>query len=90
MPEILEIFEIKKFVVGRLYLGQFHAHLTPIRRLGNRAWPKEKRERAPPMLAKRFIVAAFAALVVIGAPFAFPGQSDLFVDPPPGLATIAN
>jgi len=32
------------------------------------------------MLAKRFIVMAFAAFVVIGAPFAFPGQKDLFVD----------
>jgi hypothetical protein len=42
------------------------------------------------MLAKRFIVAAFAAFVVIGAPFAFPGQSDLFVDSPAGLATVAN
>jgi hypothetical protein len=42
------------------------------------------------MLAKRFIVAAFAAFVVIGAPFAFPGQSDLFVDPPAALAAIAS
>jgi hypothetical protein len=39
------------------------------------------------MLAKRLIVAAFAAIVVIGAPFAFPGQSDLFTDTPPGLMT---
>ena len=39
------------------------------------------------MLAKRIIVAAFAAIVVIGAPFAFPGQSDLFTDTPPGLLT---
>jgi hypothetical protein len=37
------------------------------------------------MLAKRIIVAAFAAIVVIGAPFAFPGQSDLFVDTPEAL-----
>ena len=32
------------------------------------------------MLAKRIIVLAFAAFVVIGAPFAFPGQKQLFVD----------
>jgi len=39
------------------------------------------------MVAKRIIVAAFAAFVVIAAPFAFPGQSDLFVDTPVGLLT---
>jgi hypothetical protein len=41
------------------------------------------------MLAKRILVAAFAAFVVIGAPFAFPGQSDLFVDHPAEATTIA-
>ena len=39
------------------------------------------------MLAKRAIIAAFAVFVVIAAPFAFPGQSDLFTDTPPGLLT---
>ncbi len=39
------------------------------------------------MLAKRAIIAAFAAFVVIATPFAFPGQSDLFTDTPPGLLT---
>lgn len=39
------------------------------------------------MLAKRIIVAAFAAIVIVGAPFAFPGQTDLFTDTPPGLLT---
>ena len=39
------------------------------------------------MLAKRIIVAAFAAFVVIAAPFAFSGQSDLFVDTPAALLT---
>jgi hypothetical protein len=89
-PETLGILLFKKNAAGRLYLVAFHAHLTPIRRPGNKAWPKEKRERAPPMLAKRIIVAAFAAIVVISAPFAFPGQSDLFVDTPEVLAAIAN
>ena len=39
------------------------------------------------MLAKRAIIAVFAAFVVVAVPFAFPGQSDLFVDTPPGLLT---
>ena len=39
------------------------------------------------MLAKRIIVAAFAVAVIVGAPFAFPGQSDLFVDTPAALLT---
>lgn len=38
------------------------------------------------MLAKRIIVAAFAAIVIVGAPFAFP-SSDLFVDTPAALLT---
>lgn len=42
------------------------------------------------MLAKRIIVVAFAAFVVIGLPFALPGQSDLFVDPPTGRLMSAN
>lgn len=37
------------------------------------------------MLAKRIIVAAFAVAVFVSAPFAFPGQSDLFVDTPAAL-----
>ncbi|MEY2758910.1 MAG: hypothetical protein RIR33_2688, partial [Pseudomonadota bacterium] len=32
------------------------------------------------MLAKRFIVAAFAALAIAMTPLAFPGDRDLFVD----------
>jgi hypothetical protein len=47
----------------------------------------KKRIRASPMVAKRIIVAAFAAFVLIGAPFAFPSQSDLFVDTPAGYVT---
>jgi hypothetical protein len=47
----------------------------------------KRRIRALPMVAKRIIVAAFAAFVVIAVPFAFPGQSDLFVDTPAGLLT---
>ncbi len=39
------------------------------------------------MLAKRIILAAFAAIVVVGIPLAFPGQGHLFVDTPPGLLT---
>jgi hypothetical protein len=41
------------------------------------------------MLAKRIIVAAFAALVIIGVPFAFPGNSDLFADTPVALLTAS-
>ena len=41
------------------------------------------------MLAKRFIVAAFAVLAVGLAPFAFPGNSDLFVDMPSAPAAFA-
>jgi hypothetical protein len=41
------------------------------------------------MLAKRIIVAAFAAIVIIGVPFAFPGNSDLFVDTPAALLTAS-
>jgi len=47
----------------------------------------KRKERALPMLAKRIIVAAFAAIVIVGAPFAFPGNSDLFVDTPAALLT---
>ena len=39
------------------------------------------------MLAKRIIIAAFAAAVIIAAPFAFSGQSDLFTDTPAALLT---
>ena len=39
------------------------------------------------MLAKRIIIAAFAAGVIIAAPFAFSGQSDLFTDTPAALLT---
>ncbi|MDP3737040.1 MAG: hypothetical protein Q8R02_06605 [Hyphomonadaceae bacterium] len=39
------------------------------------------------MLAKRIIVAAFAVFVVVATPFAFPGNSDLFVDTPAALLT---
>lgn len=42
------------------------------------------------MLAKRFIVAAFAALAVGLAPLAFPGNSDLFVDMQPVPSVIAS
>ena len=43
------------------------------------------------MLAKRIIVAAFAVAVIVGAPFAFPGQSELFVDTPAALlAEVAS
>lgn len=41
------------------------------------------------MLAKRAIIAAFAVFVVVAIPFAFPGQSGLLVDTPPGLLTMS-
>jgi hypothetical protein len=41
------------------------------------------------MLAKRFIVAAFAALSVALLPFAFPGDRDLFVDLEPMPSILA-
>ena len=44
------------------------------------ATEQKKRERAPPMLAKRLIVAAFAVLAVGLVPLALPGERDLFVD----------
>ena len=51
---------------------------------------KEKRERAAPMLAKRIIVAAFAAIAVLGLyPLAFPTGQDLFRDTPPALLASA-
>jgi hypothetical protein len=78
-------------VAGRLVSDAINEHLKRIRRPGNRAWPIKKKRTSLPMLAKRILVAAFAVAVVIGAPFAFPGQSDLFVDTPPGyLTTIAS
>jgi hypothetical protein len=78
-------------VAGRLVSGAGHGHLTRIRRLGNKARPKEKRERATPMLAKRIIVAAFAAIAVLGLyPLAFPSGQDLFRDTPSSLlASVA-
>jgi len=44
---------------------------------------EQKKENGPPMLAKRVIVAAFAALAVGLASLAFPSSSDLFVDVQP-------
>lgn len=49
----------------------------------------EKRERAPPMLAKRIIVAAFAALAVGLLPLALPGERELFVDIEPAPQALA-
>ena len=42
-----------------------------------------------PMLAKRIIVAAFAALAVGLAPLAFPSSSNLFVDMQPMSTAVA-
>jgi hypothetical protein len=39
------------------------------------------------MLAKRFIVAAFAVAVIVGAPFAFTESNSLFVDTPASYFT---
>ena len=41
------------------------------------------------MLAKRFIIAAFAALAIGLTPFAFPGERDLFVDVSPMPSIVA-
>jgi len=41
------------------------------------------------MLAKRFIVAAFAALAIAMTPLAFPGERDLFVDLEPMPSMMA-
>jgi hypothetical protein len=41
------------------------------------------------MLAKRFIVAAFAALAIAMTPLAFPGDRDLFVDLEPMPSMMA-
>jgi hypothetical protein len=87
LPENTGFSVVKKLWLGRLVSDAINEHLKRIRRPGNRAWPIKRKERASPMLAKRIIVAAFAVAVVIGAPFAFPGQSDLFVDTPAALLT---
>ena len=50
---------------------------------------EQKIERAPPMLAKRFIVAAFAALAVGMSSLAFSGSNDLFVDMQPQPTVVA-
>jgi hypothetical protein len=51
--------------------------------------PGQKKNRTSlPMLAKRFIVVAFA-LAVIGLPFALSGRQDLFLDGPLDL-TVAS
>lgn len=42
------------------------------------------------MLAKRFIVAAFAALAIGLMPLAFPGERDLFVDVQPMPSIVAS
>jgi hypothetical protein len=60
-----------------------------IRRPGKNPGQEQKRERALPMLAKRFIVAAFAALAIAMTPLAFPGDRDLFVDVAPMPAVMA-
>lgn len=51
---------------------------------------EQKKENGPPMLAKRFIVAAFAALTVGMSSLAFSNPDDLFVDMPAKPAVIAS
>lgn len=48
-----------------------------------------KKRTSPPMLAKRFIVAAFAALAIGLTPLALPGERDLFVDVSPMPSIVA-
>jgi hypothetical protein len=51
---------------------------------------QKKRERATPMLARRIIVAAFAAIAILGIfPLAFPSDQDLFRDTPAAFLTSA-
>ena len=69
-------------------MGRIPSPSLAHQKTGHKARPRKKEKNEPsPMLAKRIIVAAFAAFVVIAAPFAFSGQSDLFVDTPAALLT---
>jgi hypothetical protein len=91
LPENTGLSSVKKLWPGRLVSDAMNEHLKRIRRPGNKVRPIKKKRTSLPMLAKRIIVAAFAVAVVIGAPFAFPGQSDLFVDTPAALlAEVAS
>jgi hypothetical protein len=49
-----------------------------------------KKRTGSPMLAKRFIVAAFAALALGMSSLAFSGSNDLFVDLQPAPTDIAS
>lgn len=80
---------MKKVGWGRLFWNSVRAHLFVHRRPGITPARTEKRERALPMLAKRFILVAFAALAIGLTPLAFPGDRDLFTDVDPMPTIVA-
>jgi hypothetical protein len=80
-------FSMLKNHYQRLFCGAFPLHLKGHQKTGQSSLARKEKRTSLPMLAKRFIVAAFAAFVVFAAPFVFAGQSDLFVDTPPALMT---
>lgn len=57
---------------------------------GNNARPGTEKRTGSPMLAKRFIVAAFAALAVGMSSLAFSGPNDLFTDLQPIPSEVAS
>jgi hypothetical protein len=64
-------------------------HLFAYKRPEKNAGQNRKRERAVPMLAKRLIVAALAALAIGLTPLALQGERDLFADVHPMPTIVA-
>lgn len=87
---LFNFLELKKFCRTPL--------LSPVlppsdgdQKTGNNSPATEQRKRTgAPMLAKRFIVAAFAVLAVGMSSLAFSGPKDLFVDLEPIPSVIAS
>ncbi len=89
-PDFRQKNLVKKVLLGRLYQDAIRGHLMRIRRPGkNLGHGTEKKRTGSPMLAKRIIVAAFAALAIGLLPLALPGERELFVDVNPAPQALA-
>ena len=88
-PDFVAKNRVKKVLPGRLYQAAIRGHLMRIRRPGKNLGHGTEKETGSPLLAKRIIVAAFAALAIGLLPLALPGERDLFVDFTPAPEVLA-
>jgi hypothetical protein len=87
---IAQLLQVKKVLRLCLLWAPIRIHLAVMRRPGTTPRPGTEKRTGSPMLAKRFIVAAFAALAVGMSSLAFSGPNDLFTDLPPVQSALAN